>query len=382
MIPLILAAIGGAIVGNALSSDVEKLKDGGKVPLLAPNGKPSNLTKKQWHLVRTPEFKAWFGDWENDSENASKVVDGNGEPLICYHGTSVKFNIFKESKDGDFGNGIYFALTKQEGRTYAEIDSEINKRKKQYVIEVFLNLRNPYLVYNFDWKNYTFDSFYDENGKIINTKNILIERGFDGLIPFLGREDKSNITKAHEVVVYYPNQIKLADGSNTTFDGSDPDIRYTNGGAIENERRQDYLKWKRKNVTLRGISELGKENGGMGKYGSGLYTASLGNKQMAKEYGKVYFVLNAIPKTPKVVDDTNRAEMFMQDIINNWCKARGMSYNSNKFYDETNVRDEMLKLGYDGLIIKGREMVNYTPPEDIRYYENEEQLEMYYYNKY
>ena len=37
---------------------------------LAPNGKPSNLTHEQWHLVRTPEFKAWFGDWENDPANA------------------------------------------------------------------------------------------------------------------------------------------------------------------------------------------------------------------------------------------------------------------------------------------------------------------------
>lgn len=32
--------------------------------LLAPNGKPSNLNEKQWHQVRTPEFKKWFGDWE------------------------------------------------------------------------------------------------------------------------------------------------------------------------------------------------------------------------------------------------------------------------------------------------------------------------------
>ena len=32
--------------------------------LLAPNGKPSNLTPEQYKLVRTPAFKAWFGDWE------------------------------------------------------------------------------------------------------------------------------------------------------------------------------------------------------------------------------------------------------------------------------------------------------------------------------
>ena len=32
--------------------------------LLAPNGKPSNLTERQYVHVRTKAFKEWFGDWE------------------------------------------------------------------------------------------------------------------------------------------------------------------------------------------------------------------------------------------------------------------------------------------------------------------------------
>jgi len=56
--------------------------------LLAPNGQPSNLSKKLYDTVRTYEFIRWFGDWENDPKNASKIVDANGEPLIVYHGTS------------------------------------------------------------------------------------------------------------------------------------------------------------------------------------------------------------------------------------------------------------------------------------------------------
>lgn len=32
--------------------------------LKAPNGEPSRLNKRQWVLVRTPNFKRWFGDWE------------------------------------------------------------------------------------------------------------------------------------------------------------------------------------------------------------------------------------------------------------------------------------------------------------------------------
>ena len=32
--------------------------------MLAPNGKPTNLTENQWLQVRTPNFKKWFVDWE------------------------------------------------------------------------------------------------------------------------------------------------------------------------------------------------------------------------------------------------------------------------------------------------------------------------------
>ena len=32
--------------------------------MIAPNGKPTNLTERQWLQVRTKAFKKWFGDWE------------------------------------------------------------------------------------------------------------------------------------------------------------------------------------------------------------------------------------------------------------------------------------------------------------------------------
>lgn len=64
----------------------------------APNGKPTNLTERQWLQVRTKAFKEWFGDWENDPKNASKVVDENGEPLVVYHGSKSILKVFDSSK--------------------------------------------------------------------------------------------------------------------------------------------------------------------------------------------------------------------------------------------------------------------------------------------
>ena len=65
--------------------------------ILAPNGKPSNLDERQWVHVRTKAFKDWFGDWENNPSEASKVVDENGEPLVVWHSgmSEIEDNIFR-----------------------------------------------------------------------------------------------------------------------------------------------------------------------------------------------------------------------------------------------------------------------------------------------
>lgn len=144
-----------------------------------------------------------------------------------------------------------------------------------------------------------------------------------------------------------------------------------------NENVENYSKWKRKNVTLRGIKEMGKPNEMYGSFGNGLYTVPLSNKAMAKQYGDVYFVVNAIPKNPKIVDSLNNAEILRQELVNDYCKKHNKNYDIRFFEANTTMEDEMLNLGYDGLIIKGREMVNYSP-SDIKYFKTENELQRYY----
>ena len=148
---------------------------------------------------------------------------------------------------------------------------------------------------------------------------------------------------------------------------------------IINESRSEYLAWKRKNVSLRGISEdaVDGENNGGARFGSGLYTAALSNKAMAKAFGDVHYLVNAIPKKPKIVNDTNQAEMWFQKIINDYCKERGKTYDPDYFFKNTTIKDTMLDLGFDGFIVKGREYVNYKP-ENVLYFKDEFQLENYY----
>jgi hypothetical protein len=140
---------------------------------------------------------------------------------------------------------------------------------------------------------------------------------------------------------------------------------------------EDYSKWKRKNVSLRGIKQSGKTNEVYGSFGKGLYTVPLSNKAMAKQYGEVYFVVNGIPKKPKIVDSLNNAELVRQKLVDDFCKKHNEDYSVRFFDANTTMEKEMLNLGYDGLIIKGREMVNYTP-KDIKYFKTENELQSYY----
>lgn len=152
--------------------------------------------------------------------------------------------------------------------------------------------------------------------------------------------------------------------------------------TIENyiyENDNGYSKWKRKNVTLRGIKELGQDNNVYGSFGKGLYTVPLSNRAMVRQYGTVYFLVNAIPKNPKIVYSLNEAEILRQNLVNDFCEKNGKEYSLSFFEENTSMDVEMLNLGYDGLIIKGREMVNYKP-ENIIYFRTENELMNYYDN--
>ena len=208
----------------------------------APNGKNSNLTPEQYKLVRTPAFKKWFGDWENSPETASKVIDENGEPLVVYHGTGSEFYIFDKAKAQDTegrkygvgtGKGV-FSFTK-------DFDTALNwmersKERGQYnvnsnnlkVLKVFLNFRNPINRDYFEdklnekFEGYSFRLQKERDKKIAEIYKDFKKQKIDGLISDWG-----------EYTAFEPNQIKLADGSNTTFDGNNPDIRYSKGGQIK-----------------------------------------------------------------------------------------------------------------------------------------------------
>ena len=312
---------------SGMYTQQDVLGKGGGIQLLAPNGKPSNLTPEQWHLVRTPEFLEWFGMWlpntkspnkpveprpdprtlsddsktsivvsgkhplrSNDSlgnkdshfdGNYSKVLDSNGEPLICYHGSSHKFNTFNYDKIGSQGTsegfGFYFTSVKDIASGYA------TKRSVDGTLfEVFLNIRNPFsdtkrtitrdeirkiLLFlheqdenalsnygDVDYEGVNKVVFYAveiENvsetdtqfiGSLINGGIAPIEDVLNAVRIVTGKDGVFTIWESDDrtVPLYIciePNQIKLADGSNTTFNPKDSDVRFEQGGDISNSKK-------------------------------------------------------------------------------------------------------------------------------------------------
>lgn len=171
----------------------------------APNGKPTNLDERQWLQVRLRSFKRWFGDWENDPQNASKIIDWNGEPLVMYHGRSpiANFTEFMLSPFGRYGEGVYFTSNRLSAENYSRRYGA--DKGAENVVSAFLNIRNPYNSQVW-WASAIKDDLTQ----------------YDGLISPNGLYFEEN-----ETIVKDPNQIKSATHNDGSFSEENDDIRFS-----------------------------------------------------------------------------------------------------------------------------------------------------------
>ena len=227
------------------------------------------LTYRQWVQVRTPAFKAWFGDWENDPDNASKVVNPEtGEPLVVYHGTPLPLDKvtpntgwqkdgsyirqeppFSRFKGGSY-RGLIFTSTKQYvARTIAEDRSiEDTHTEGGYVFPLFLNAKKPFDIESIEQVDFALSkingdvsilNYYgaeestiqkseakslaqDRNSWVLaegrDFQNFYRENGFDAVLA------KDNGDKY--IAVFDPTQIKSATDNSGAFSADDDSILY------------------------------------------------------------------------------------------------------------------------------------------------------------
>ena len=126
-----------------LKHNYTDLKGDDSSDYFAPNGKISELSDELNVMIRTSEFKQWFGDWEmayqyKDTDYkvpCSKVVTANYEPMIVWHGTGSEFSYFRFEKFP----ATYFAKVKE----YSEWFAKMHGGEDGYTIPFFLDIKNP-----------------------------------------------------------------------------------------------------------------------------------------------------------------------------------------------------------------------------------------------
>lgn len=238
--------------------------------MTAPNGEKTKLDAEQWATVRTTNFKNWFGDWENDPENASKVVDENGEPMVVWHGRSAEFNTFEKKEGVRFimgledkvkAEGFFFSPDKGLAEEFAS-NSSRHRGGKANVVPCFLNIRRPMDLTGEDYDRIyedvtgweymvgmdTQDNLWgimDEEGMADKIK----EKGYDGAI-FVEEVDDSYEPTKISYCALDANQIKSAENNNGDFSADNNDIRFSLKSMMEKPEG-----WKQANKKAIHIAE-------------------------------------------------------------------------------------------------------------------------------
>lgn len=177
----------------------------------APNGEPSKLftdllshhngDSKLAIQAKAKTFANSFKTWFKDS----KVVDGNGEPLIVWHGTEHSFDTFEVDVNNERGkhlfhnkNSFFFTTTKEKAFKY----------KRANTMPVYLSLQNPG-IHKVE-ENTTVNNLSKEN-------EILEDTSYDSAIfeRFDKEGDNDGKTPTVQYVAKTPNQIKSIDNQGT-----------------------------------------------------------------------------------------------------------------------------------------------------------------------
>jgi len=200
---------------------------------------PAFMAKRD---IYSDNFKQWFGDWENEPESASKVVDESGKPLVVYHGAPDKSEIMRDgifkSQYERFGMGKktgvhWFASDIATARTYQDPRRAYDYQNAEPgIIHAYLTIKNP-LVVDAGGKNWR------EAQRIGKTSDVIekaMAAGHDGIIiknvydtyntnPGDATKAKRKPLPVTTYAVFSPTQIKSATGNTGAYSPDNPDIR-------------------------------------------------------------------------------------------------------------------------------------------------------------
>ncbi|WP_312602768.1 PLxRFG domain-containing protein [Acinetobacter schindleri] len=270
----------------------------------APNGQPTNLTEQQWLQVRTPEFKQWFGDWENSPETASKVVDENGEPQVVYHGTSSQFTRFKLG-GGLLGRGVYLTDRYEEAQNYAGSRSQDSEGT---VMPLFANI----------------PEMFDSNSKTTREQIVgAMQDGFNGI--------RHQFNNMDYLVAFNPEQVKSAVGNTGLFSSQDTDIRFS-----RQANAQQIVQNLVGNMNKQGRNKLKTEAGYKATHALQYVLGALGRRQLTELYQKLLPQLKPYNDMVAMMDaDQNEVAAMSDELARRWADLKDEKELANVMHDAT-----------------------------------------------
>ena len=229
------------ILANTPRDNQGNLLHKGKISIFANN-------PKLYAQIRTKDFLNWFGDWINDPNNSSEIIDDNtGEPKIMYHASFVKFNKFDFDRQSTIGHNEPFGHIGTEDTA----DILINKQGRKYKIPVFVNIKNPLETDDFVHETVSqmlnelykkdiisideYREYRENNLSNAGLRQLMKNKGFDGTKYLNEIESDNNETYSYSFID--SNQIKIINDSDIrystteTFDDYIEDIVNNDGNA-------------------------------------------------------------------------------------------------------------------------------------------------------
>lgn len=385
--------------GKGVEPSYKPFEKGGAIKLLAPNGKPSNLSAEQYELVRSPEFKAWFGDWEKSPKKASKALDSNGEPLVVYHGSPSVFDIFNMDNIGrqgtTEGHGFYFtpnkdiaegySLRRGQGKLFSvflnmknlfsnekrtitkqqvrNILLELHKKDGEYALSNYGDIQHEGLRKTLDTATEIEHSGSDSDtnfiGSLVNGGVGTVENVLEAVYIVTGKNGAITSWKGEDFetaiyVVTNPTQIKLADGTNKTFDSKNPDVRFEKGGSVREKFKLGGLfHGSNKRFDKFSAENIGDSGDSVG--GWGIYATT--SREVAGQYllssGALYNVV--IYEDGEWLDLDNSIEYSLGDKI-----LKGLHRIKISESDIEQFKKDFLALGDDGYeVANGKQVYDY-----------------------
>ena len=186
--------------------------------------------------TESPWFKRWFKD--------SKVVDGEGKPMVVYHGTAADFTTFDSSLAGrNFGKDEpwhFFSSDPEDASLYARHAAITtsgrawkdgakrggNAEDGSAVVAAYVSLRNPLVIEGNTGGMGAHYFVENKDGALPKIISALKSGKYDGVITRASDVKTPGGVLDQIVIAKLPEQIKSVNNRGT-FDDANPDVRFS-----------------------------------------------------------------------------------------------------------------------------------------------------------